>query len=217
MKVRGDFVTNSSSSSYCHLSIKNKPLAEMLVNYDKTLRERGLGEFLSSAGIEVDSSHGEITGDWDEWNPFEDQVPDSLSSVLSILFQGIADEMYQSSGILVGFGPRELVGSPTAPLIRAVAEHRDELEESMEKVYWSTSDIGWGGDSDARYMRSSYSPEMLADILQTVAEKKGCRPEEVSEYDFNVEVGSRTSDENDTFEFDRCAGKEERTHTFKLI
>ncbi len=217
MKVRGDFVTNSSSSSFCHLSIKNNPLAEMLVNYDRTLRERGLGEFLSSAGITVDLSRGEISGDWDEWNPFENQVPDSLNNVLSTLCWGIANEMYQTSGILVGVGPRELVGVPMAPLVRAIAEHRDELEDSMESVHWSISDMGWGGDSDSRYMRSSYSPEMLADILQTVAEKKGCKPEEVTDYDFNIEVGSHTSDETDTFEFDRRAGKEERTHTFELI
>lgn len=204
MKVRGDFVTNSSSSSYGALRITCRPLAEMIENYDRTVRERGLGEFIRKWGINTDSARGEVLWDWDEWSPFSG-VPHSLDEVLSVLCEGIITD--------IDYGGC----APVAPLIRAIAEHRDELEDAIEKVEWDNTDQGWGGDDESRYDRSSYSPEMLAEILEGIAAEKGCSPDEVSDYDFNITVGNETSLDEDSFVFDRAKGIEKFEHSFGFL
>jgi len=217
MKVRGDFVTNSSSSSFCHLSIKCKPLAEMLENYDRTVRERGQGEFLQSMGLHADSSREEVWGDWDEYDIFNEQVPDSLGDVLSVLCRGVVNESHKRIGVLGGAGMKELVGIPVAPLVRAIAEHRDEIEEATEEVFWSVSDTGWGGDSEIRFDQGMYDSESLMKIKQIIAEQKDCAVEEVTDDDFFEYVADCTSMNNYTFTFNRAKDVEEFESDFSLL
>lgn len=217
MKVRGDFVTNSSSSSFGYLSIKCRPLVEMLENYDSVVKERGFGEFLSLLELSTDRSNGKLSWFWEEWCPFEDCAPDSLDSVLSLLCAGIVERVELTNGASVGADAEGQGSTPVAPLIRCIAEHRGELEDSIDEVYWTNTDQGWGGDSQIRFSRGVYSPELLESILDDISKKKGCAPEEVSDYDFNMAVAGRTSSETDIFKYDRDAGTEEYTHTFELI
>lgn len=217
MKVRGDFVTNSSSSSFCHLSIKCKPLAEMLENYDRAVRGRGQGEFLQSMGLHADSSREEVWGDWDEYDIFNEQVPESLGDVLSVLCRGVVNESHERMGVLGGAGMKELVGIPVAPLVRAIAEHRDEIEEATEEVFWSVSDTGWGGDSEIRFDQGMYDSESLTRIKQIIAEQKDCAVEEVTDGDFFEYVADCTSMNNYTFTFNRAKDVEKFESDFSLL
>ena len=217
MKVRGDFVTNSSSSSFCHLSIKCKPLAEMLENYDRVVKGRGQGEFLQSMGLHADSSREEVWGDWEERDIFDEQVPDSLGEVLSVLCRGVVNESHERMGVLGGAGMKEPTRIPIAPLVRAIAEHRDEIEEATEEVSWSVSDTEWGGDSETRFDQGMYDAESLLEGKPIIAAQKGCSIEEVNNDDFFEYVADCTSMNTRTFTFNRAKNVEEFENDFSLL
>lgn len=155
MKVRSDFVTNSSSSNTASLRIKCKPLAEMLDNYRKAVEEAGLGEFPAFPRwkeLEFDPGDGTVRWYWDEYGGGDDpeySVPEALDKVLDRLCWELVSETswLQESGE----SP-----APVAPLVRSIIENKDGIESKIESVDWDFSNmvrgefIGYVDDPKAR-------------------------------------------------------------------
>lgn len=202
MKIRSDFVTNSSSSNFGSLHINCKPLAEMLENYRATVQTLGLGNFPSEFGPKFNVKNGGIDWDWEEIG-FE--VPESLDRVLAGFCEALAAEAWISDS------------APVAPLIRAIAENKDAIQNCIEVVKWENTDQGWGGDDYLRYDQEMYTQDQLDEIYGGIAKQKGCRVDQVTDYDFNLEVGVRSSMYTKEYTFNRAQGIEIFDHDFSLI
>ena len=161
MKIRSDFVTNSSSSNTASLRIKCEPLAEMMDNYRKSIKEAGLGEFPSSPSwseLSVDASAGEVRWYWDEYGRWDiesgETVPKALADVLDCLCEELANDaqLAQESG-------RATV--PVAPLIRAIMENRNAIVPAIEDVSWRYAEYVRG-----EFLDSVDDPEARQQIIE---------------------------------------------------
>ena len=207
MKIRSDFVTNSSSSSFGTVRIECKPLVAMLQQYKDLMAEKGLGEFPPPFMFSWDSDAGTVSWDWDEQGPSEYFVPHSIDEVLSSFFSAVNDYLYYYDDSVAMIGP----------LVRAIAENREDIETAITHVYWSGGHSGWGGDDDGRFDQGNYSADMLLSIKQSIADEKGCTVDEVSDRDFNFHVSCETSLRSTLLESDRAEELEEYSHDYYLL
>ena len=134
MKFRTDYVTNSSSSSYCTVNITSLPLAEMLDDYDRAAAENGNVQIIKDFGFTVDTVSGEIRGKWDDYSylPFDNQRVDSLDRALCCLCEGIKWAEENSSQTTL----------PVRPLIQAITECKESLVDSIQYVDWDSRLLG---------------------------------------------------------------------------
>ena len=119
MKIRSDFVANSSSFSSVVIRIQSKELAQLLAKYrqlfDSIIR-------ISPDGIFVD-----LDENAEEWNP----VPQSLEQLLDALLDGLKWNIYQ-----------KLRQGPLArQLKQEIKENKQELTDSVQMAVWDFQDI----------------------------------------------------------------------------
>ena len=205
MKIRSDFVTNSSSSNYGTLNIKCKPLAEMMKNYEKLVEDLG-SDSPFRWGLGFDAAAGTVTWHWDEI--YVSTVPRCLDEVLASLCDGLAENAES-------FGADD--DAPIAPFVRSVAENKEALKAAIKRVEWQETSQGWGGDNRDRYEQRNYSEEMLQKIKEDIAKAKGCTVAEVTERDFNEAVSPETSLDVLTFEYDAAKGIEKHERDFHFL
>ena len=192
MKIRADFVTNSSSSSYCAIRI------------DAPMLAAAVEELFEMAGVEMPDPD-DFESMMESSAPFMiegsviNEVPGSAENSL---FTGAPHSVAEAVAMVVGVAS-EACGED------GVLEGRiDDFSADVKSIEWDYSDSGWGGDDDTRFERSCYPPEDLNRILGAIAAEKGCAPKDVTASDFRTYVEDKRCDIHESYRFDRLSGEE---------
>lgn len=122
MKIRSDFITNSSSYSSVVVRIQSKKLAELLAQYQEL--------FNSDVQVLPDGILVEEYEAADGW----DDVPQSLEQLLDALLDGLEWNIYQ-----------KLRQEPLArQLKQEIKENKRELTDSVQKAVWDFQNNSYG-------------------------------------------------------------------------
>ena len=199
MKIRNGFVTNSSSSSYLVMTVRNRELVEVI----RELTEKELRENYICIVIEDDE-----TIRYEEECSSIERIFDLdgvINQIAYVISPRIEDTDYDCAN-----------GNALDKVAHKIVENKDKLVESTELVEVIESHYGYGGEDDSRYEKSHYTPEQLNDIYNEIAQKKSILADDVSDEDFSEYVASKSSSSHYTYTFDREQGIEETTESFEL-
>ena len=208
MKVRTDFVTNSSSSSFIAMKFESNTLCEIFERFQKEIvnddKERH-----PCAGFDVDDGIVEYREDE---SGYYDDGPTSLRDALNVLLQfmyrwgetPLEISKKESENKKVDLSEYEKEGTLLRhKMAKEIFEKRNDIMKDMQFAEVVTGDVGWGGDDDTRYYEDSYDSDTLQEIREAIAERNGIEISEITDEDFADYVGDFMSVSEDTYTFKR--------------
>lgn len=211
MKVRTDFVTNSSSSSFITMKFESNTLTDIIKRFSAEVVDDN--EPNPCHGFDVDD--GVVEYHEDE-SGYIEEYPETLREALNLFIQLFYRWGEQSLEILEDESKNEKVNlskyeGDNVPLRYKVAKevfvNRKEIMEDMQFAEVVTGDVGWGGDDDTRYYEDSYDADTLQEIREAIAERNGIAIEDITDEDFSDYVGDFMSVNENTYTFTRKNGK----------
>lgn len=139
MKVRGDFVTNSSSSSFVTLEIDNPLLVEILDEYQaKFIKANCAGDWpegtLLGTDVVIDGTTVRYASDG-EWSEFG-QIPERKADVIPEFTSALSEHLGNNN--VVRENPELL-----EELISELTKRKKELSQSLQEVEWTSETEGW--------------------------------------------------------------------------
>ena len=161
MKIRSDYVTNSSSSSYVSVWIDSPILSKIAEVYSDAV--------VAQKGVNPDSIPYNVKGETFEISQGEDVFP-VLETVPSEPL-----EAYESlcQALAEGFEYDGESRAPIAPLVAVLASRKNEIFDDIKSISWNYTNQGWGGDHLGRYDPGYFPEETRERIWQEIAEKNG--------------------------------------------
>ena len=212
MKIRTDFVTNSSSSSFIALKFESNTLVEIFERFQKEIVNEE-GERHPCAGFDIDDGIVEYREDESGyWDDGPEKLHEALNLLISLMYRWgetpLEISKKESENKKVDLSEYEKEDTVLRhKMAKEIFEKRNEIMEDMEFAEVVTGSVGWGGDDDTRYYESSYDSDTLQQIRESIAENNGVAIEEITDDMFCEYVGDFMSVEENTYTFTRKNGK----------
>jgi hypothetical protein len=195
MKLRIDFVTNSSSSSFMLLHFNNPTMARIFSKYPEMIEhaeEDCLGITVYDDVVEVALPDAYV------------ELPYTLESAITLLLAVLSNnpELLEED---IEYNAEDDETDRVA-MNQDIADNRQKILDDMQACEVSCDDMGWQGDSEARYDESNYSEEYLKEIYEKIAEENKCSVDEVTDEMFCEYVGDKVSHEVSSFTYSKEDG-----------
>ena len=204
MKIRTDFVTNSSSSSFIAMKFESNTLVEIVD--DKNERHPCAGFDVEDGVVEYREDE---SGYWDDG---PEKLHEALNILISFMYSWgetpLEISNKESDNQKVDLSEYEKEDTILRhKMAKEIFEKRNEIMEDMQFAEVVTGSVGWGGDDDTRYYESSYDSDTLQQIREAIAENNGIEIEDITEDMFCEYVGDFMSVDENTYTFTRKNGK----------
>ena len=214
MKIRNDFVTNSSSSSFIVINLDSQTLSAIINRFNEELEKMLWANYFLGLLNHVNNSVSIVMDE-----TYYDEEPKSMLDVLNAFLYLFAD--YEEDYLQISKNEDENKdvdlsefesneASIDKRLIGEIFKYRNEILDDMTMAELTVADIGWGGDSDLRYDPTSFGKRRLKEIYKKIATEKGCSPSDVTDDDFFDYVSNRSSISEIKYTFLRIDDKVKR-------
>lgn len=212
MKIRTDFVTNSSSSSFIAMKFESNTLVEIFERFQKEIVD-DKNERHPCAGFDVEDGVVEYREDESGyWDDGPEKLHEALNILISFMYSWgetpLEISNKESDNQKVDLSEYEKEDTILRhKMAKEIFEKRNEIMEDMQFAEVVTGSVGWGGDDDTRYYESSYDSDTLQQIREAIAENNGIEIEDITEDMFCEYVGDFMSVDENTYTFTRKNGK----------
>ena len=212
MKIRRDFVTNSSSSSFVVMNVESETLSNILKKFV---------DELSDGYISVEVNGNELVLSTEDYVEPPEKVLDIVPAIAKLFCYEVyipnsyedEDEDDEAKEEFEEILEEEDVYPIVA---KEIIENRESIEKDLKVFSGEFSDYSYGGDSDALYHRENYDKEYLTEILEKIAEENHCMTDEIDNDAFIRYVGKYIGEDKVSVEYSREQGKINSSRTFRL-
>ena len=206
MKIRSDFVTNSSSSSFVVLEIESEAIAQIISNIAAELEER--------MSVTIDGNKVQLVEDEGYCD-----MPKKLKDVVVSLAQFLDEDYYweYEEGDEDEEDDDEESESGIRAAIKDLIENKKEITDSIQSVEWTEGSCGYGGDDEMRYDPENYSKKELKEVYNAIAVERGISADDVTDEMFFEYVAFKSSNFERTFTYNRETNRCKTTKSMELL
>lgn len=137
MKIRTDFVTNSSSSSFAVIHVESHEIARLLEKY-RNADIPWTTDFTVEEDVIQIENHDDL---------FSPKVPKNVEDVLDALLALLAEVGLDDTGA-PDFPDGYIYNEDQVTLLREAAAQRQKLTDSIQTVDWLTGIADWGNEDE---------------------------------------------------------------------
>lgn len=212
MKIRSDFVTNSSSSSFVVMNVESETLSNILKKF---------ADELSCGYISVEVNGEELVLSTEDYVEPPEKVLDIVPAIAKLFCYEVyipnsyedENEEEEAKEEFEEILEEDEVYSVIA---KEIIENREAIEKDLKVFSGEFSDYSYGGDSDALYYRENYDEEYLNEILEKIAEENHCTIDEIDNDAFIRYVGKYIGEDKVSVDYSRDLGEINSSRTFRL-